>query len=152
MDFYLRLATVARDVPGPNIVCVEGREDLRKVVRVDRGEISREPIQRGVDQRADGPQRMIVRHQVVRAHIVEQLGSLSIRSTHPLGTLLPTGAANRIAAASGKGFFRILLVHERCGAVVAGRSSGPGAFDPFGAHFKERWQAKFGQIDKWNSA
>jgi hypothetical protein len=52
---------------------------------------------------------MIVRHQVVRAHIVEQLGSLSIRSTHPLGTLLPTGAANRIAAASGKGSFRILL-------------------------------------------
>src|SRR3954447_5150501 len=53
---------------------------------------------------------MITRHQALRARVAEQLTRLPIRPTHAPAASAAEAVENQIDAASGKGFFRILLV------------------------------------------
>src|SRR3954447_17014870 len=53
---------------------------------------------------------MIARHQALRARVAEQLTRLPIRPTHAPAASAAEAVDNQIDAASGKGFFRILLV------------------------------------------
>ena len=54
-------------------------------------------------------QRVIVRHQTLRACVAEQFAGLTIRSAHRSHLCLETAAENQIDTGSGKGFFRSLL-------------------------------------------
>src|SRR3982751_3745863 len=56
---------------------------------------------------------MIARHQALRARVAEQLTRLPIRPTHAPAASAAEAVENQIDAASGKGFFRILLRQTR---------------------------------------
>ncbi|MGA6962682.1 MAG: hypothetical protein WBZ51_03465 [Xanthobacteraceae bacterium] len=66
-------------------------------------------LQRRIHQWSNRPQRVIVRHQALRACVAEQFAGLTIRSAHRSHLCLETAAENQIDTGSGKGFFRSLL-------------------------------------------
>ena len=64
----------------------------------------RQTLQRGVHQRADGTQRVVLRYQALRTCVAEQLARLTVRSTHRLLHPCDTVLQNQIDTGSGKGF------------------------------------------------
>jgi hypothetical protein len=63
-------------------------------MRGDRLKRRRQTVQRRIHQQSDRPQRVVVRHQALRARVAEQLASLTIRSvvsTSARNASIPSG-------------------------------------------------------------